>query len=495
MIPTTLTDDAFKEKMMSNYANACEIIKKMPKGKLIKLIEGILIHDDELCNRLVREHVAVMDKEMLAPILNKIDGVIELDWEDFYDDYSYDRRRGYRYGGDYEEPYERWISEIKETISDEVDKLVEDGHAQAAWLVIEHVLKKPMGNDYGEEEEVKDSCLYLLPDLYRQATKQTQEAILGYFEGQFKQDAMSLSYFLGEFLFGPILTNDKLQRFGQLFINQWLSKKADCLREAKSTNERRYYPTTLDNLLTYYAKTKNWDNYDREIHDCQNVFPALKDRAIDDAKEYHRDDVELYWFEKKFKEEKSHSEQDYRMFVDALIKAGKKSEAAKIFEEMLFSSHYFPPIDDVRKLRSLVTPSQWADIKPRLLALSDHSNSPWIHSWVYENRAVFFLMEKMYEPLWTLVEKARYDDVYHYWPTLVELDSSRASRWLVNLSKNWHAPTSDHEVYRQMVRDIENLQSIPGNDQLVQEVLNDWKSRYPQRRLLWRYLREAGINV
>ena len=74
---------------MSNYANACELIEKMSKDELRELLQKILLHDDEWCKQIVRDCAQALDRDMLQPIIDEIDALIDSDWESMDDVDSY----------------------------------------------------------------------------------------------------------------------------------------------------------------------------------------------------------------------------------------------------------------------------------------------------------------------------------------------------------------------------------------------------------------------
>ena len=125
--------------------------------------------------------------------------------------------------------------------------------------MVEHVLKKRIGNDYGECDAIKEHCFYKLADIFEKARSDTQEAIFEYCLNRVNNDDLFVSSLLSDYGVGYLFSESMLVRLGECLRKNWEEKKAYWLSE-NIDQVQRALPVALNNLLEYFVYRKDCVN-------------------------------------------------------------------------------------------------------------------------------------------------------------------------------------------------------------------------------------------
>lgn len=473
--------------MNSNIEKACSLIDSMPADKVKEILKAFVKANEDLAEQVLREQTTTLEPTVLDSVKRRILSVLSIDWKDMddYDHYHYD----YRYGSYYEDELERWHDLVTETIDSEVDKLLESHHPEAAWKIVNFVLRQNIDDEYDQASNVYSHCYELYKKIY-ESSPAFAPILFKDCLNQLKIGEIALSSLFGYGGVGYCFTEEMLRQLGEMLQQAW-QNEADKYKGEVHSQQRA--PESLLNLMLYYRVRKDWDKYDQLTDKYWPIFEDVQSTALHDVRDADRPKRLIELYERKFQGNSERMDWDCRQLIGALEKVGDTKRAADHLEKLLLSKDYFPDFEDLQTLKFWEDdPVRWQKVKHELLQKPDRHAS-WLNVWDSKDRARFYVLEEMYDELWRLMDKADYLAARDFFSVLSGNDAKRTVNMMERLLTHVNPPTGDHAFYSHMADDLSLLQKLDEGKAEFQRVLGHWRRNHSRRRLLWEKLASYGI--
>lgn len=471
---------------MSAITQALQLIDSMPKDKLKALLKDLISVNSALAEKILREQSKELDPSVLEAAKDRILSVLSLDCEDLAED------EGSSYfGSHYEYPWERLCNLVIETIDDEVKQLLTTHHPEAAWELVNFVLEQEIDNEYDLSYEVPSNCYSLFKQIFESSSEFApilfKDCLRMLDEGK-----ISLSALFQYDGVGTVFNNEMLNQLETRLLQNW---ENDRRQWDEGSETKASAPSSLSDLMLFYKELGKWDKYDDLTDRYESVFDDILSDAISDARRAGRTERLIELHERAFKKDQNQNrDHDYLEMAESLEKVGNTASAAQYMKKYLLLQEHFPAFEKIQKLKLWSEDLQeWEQIKQKLLEKPDGPQSFWLGTWSAKDRAQFFIMEAMYEELWALAVKAKYMEIREFFSALAQNNTDRTIDLMVKLLTNTEAPTGDHAFYKAMVQDFLFLKELDDGNGATQNVLQEWRTNFSRRRLLWDNLSVHGI--